>query len=112
MLSPTEILTLEHELRERYGCRVRVLGEKVVEGVFNDGLTFRFDVVTSELQQEPPRRCYAWIDRDYSGAPKPVVIMEGGGVVGPTSAVQRRVGAPIIRIHPPDAVPERQGTTG
>jgi len=112
MLSPAEILTLEHEVRERFGCRVRVLGEKVVEGAFNDGLTFRFDVVTCELLEDPPQRCYAWIDRDYLGSPKPIVVMEGGSVIGPTSAVLKRVGAPIIRIYPPDGVPERQPATG
>ena len=76
---------LQMYLREQHGCESIHLGTTYVEELHPDGVKRRLNVEMFELVNAERGRCYGWIDPQEE---TPVIICEGGSVIGPASAVR------------------------
>jgi len=87
LMPPRQLEEIIEQARHRFGCEYLPLSFTTVTERLSDGTTWRGEVITGELAQEPRRPCYAWVDHRCFGSPRIVLMPEGGAVVGPASAV-------------------------
>ena len=85
LLSSSPIPILQQCLREQHGCEATHLWTTYVEELHPDGVKWRLDVETFQLENAENGRCYGWMD-PADGTP--VTVCERGSVIGPASAVR------------------------